>query len=62
MNEVSKAERATPHRVVQLLCQELGYRYLGDWTERAGNAPIEKTLLTASGRSRATRPSRWAAR
>lgn len=47
MNDVSKPERATQHRVVQLLCQELGYRYLGDWTERAGNAPIEETLLTA---------------
>ena len=47
MNDVSKPERATQHRVVQLLCQELGYRYLGDWTERAGNAPIEESLLTA---------------
>lgn len=47
MNDVSKPESATQYRVVQLLCQELGYRYLGDWTERAGNAPIEETLLTA---------------
>ena len=58
MNEVSKAERATQHRVVQLLCKELGYRYLSDWTERAGNAPIEESLLTACGRPRATHPSK----
>ena len=44
---VGQPERATQNRVVALFCGELGYRYLGDWTDREGNSNIEVGLLTA---------------
>ncbi len=44
---VGKPERATQNRIVTLFRDELGYRYLGDWTDRAGNSNIEEGLLTA---------------
>lgn len=40
-------ERATQKRVIALFRDELGYRYLGDWTDRDGNSNIEERLLTA---------------
>jgi type I restriction enzyme, R subunit len=42
---VGKPERATQNRVINLFQSELGYRYLGDWTDRAGNSNIEEVLL-----------------
>lgn len=42
---VGKPERATQNRVITLFREELGYRYLGDWTDRAGNSNIEEVLL-----------------
>ena len=47
MNSVGQTERATQNRVVALFRDELGYRTLGDWTDRAGNSNIEEGLLTA---------------
>jgi type I restriction enzyme R subunit len=47
MNNVSKPERATQERVIELFTQKLGYRYLGDWSDRQGNHCIEEGLLTA---------------
>lgn len=47
MNNVSKPERATQDRVIELFTEALGYRYLGDWSEREGNHCIEEGLLTA---------------
>ena len=47
MTNVSKPERATQDRVIELFTQQLGYRYLGDWSEREGNHCIEEGLLTA---------------
>ena len=47
MNNVSKPERATQDRVIELFTQKLGYRYLGDWSERDGNHCIDEGLLTA---------------
>lgn len=47
MSSISKPERATQDRVVALFREELHYRYLGDWTDRAGNSNIDETLLTA---------------
>ncbi|WP_343732640.1 HsdR family type I site-specific deoxyribonuclease [Duganella sp.] len=47
MNNVSKPERATQERVIDLFTQKLGYRYLGDWSEREGNHCIDEGLLTA---------------
>ncbi|MGA6829216.1 type I restriction endonuclease subunit R [Nitrospira sp. NS4] len=46
MNTVGQPERATQSRVIALFCDELGYRYLGDWTDRDGNSNIEEGLLT----------------
>ena len=47
MSAVGQPERATQNRVVALFRDELGYRALGDWTDRAGNSNIEEGLLTA---------------
>lgn len=47
MNGVGQPERETQNRVIALFRDELGYRYLGDWTDRDGNSNIEEGLLTA---------------
>jgi len=47
MNAFAVPERITQDRVVRLFRDELGYRYLGDWTDRDGNSNIEEPLLTA---------------
>lgn len=47
MGTVGQTERATQERVKALFRNELGYRFLGDWTDRDGNSNIEKELLTA---------------
>jgi len=47
MNGIGAPERATQNRVVALFRDELGYRYLGDWTDRPGNSNVEEGLLTA---------------
>ncbi len=47
MGAIGQPERTTQNRVIALLRDELGYRYLGDWTERDGNNNIEESLLTA---------------
>ncbi len=44
---VGQPERATQNRIIALFRDELGYRYLGDWTDRAGNSNIEEAALTA---------------
>jgi type I restriction enzyme R subunit len=44
---VGQPERATQNRVIALFRDELGYRYLGDWTDRDGNSNIEDGLLSA---------------
>ena len=47
MSTVGQPERATQNRVAALFRDELGYRYLGDWTDRSGNSNVEEKLLTA---------------
>ena len=47
MSTVGQPECATQNRVIALFRDELGYRYLGDWTDRDGNSNIEEGLLTA---------------
>jgi type I restriction enzyme R subunit len=45
MSTVGQPERATQNRIVALFRYELGYRYLGDWTDRYGNSNIDDDLL-----------------
>ncbi len=45
MDHVGKSERTTQNRIVKLFRDELGYRYLGDWTDRVGNSNIEGDIL-----------------
>ncbi len=47
MSTVGQPERATQNRVISLFHDELGYRYLGDWSDRDGNSNIEEGLLSA---------------
>jgi type I restriction enzyme R subunit len=47
MSTVGQPERATQKRVIDLFRFELGYRYLGDWTDRPGNSNIEEGLASA---------------
>jgi type I restriction enzyme R subunit len=45
MNGVGKSERVTQKRLIALFRDELGYRYLGDWSDREGNSNIEEESL-----------------
>ncbi|HEY0967950.1 MAG TPA: HsdR family type I site-specific deoxyribonuclease [Opitutaceae bacterium] len=47
MSDLGKSERATQDRVIALFVDGLGYRYLGDWSERNGNSNIDEPILTA---------------
>ena len=44
---IGQSERATQNRVLTLFKQELGYRLLGDWSDRPNNSNIEADLLSA---------------
>ena len=46
MSPVAQPERETQNRVIQLFCDELGYRYLGNWKDRAGNSNVEEEILS----------------
>jgi hypothetical protein len=47
LGNIGQPERATQNRVIRLLHHELGYEYLGDWSDRPNNSNIEESLLTA---------------
>ena len=47
MSPIGQPERATQNRVIALFRDELGYRYLGDWSDRPANSNIQEDLLTA---------------
>ena len=47
MSDIGKSERATQRRVIKLFVEELGYRFLGDWTDRDGNSNVEEAILSA---------------
>jgi type I restriction enzyme R subunit len=46
MSIIGQPERATQNRVIALFRDELGYRYLGNWTDRDGNSNIEGGILS----------------
>ncbi len=46
MSRVGALERITQNRIVQLFRQQLGYHYLGNWSDRANNSNIETELLS----------------
>lgn len=52
MSDVGQVERETQDRVVELLRDELGFDYLGNWQHRGGNSNIETELLEANLRAR----------
>ncbi len=45
MNGIGQPERITQNRIVKVFVEELGYRYFGDWSDRASNNNIEERLL-----------------
>ena len=47
MSIIGNSERETQNRIIALFTSELGYRYLGEWSDREGNSNIEEGLLTA---------------
>jgi len=47
MSTVGEIEKKTQQRIVKQLREQLGYDYLGDWTDREGNRNIEEKLLRA---------------
>jgi type I restriction enzyme R subunit len=51
VSSVGQAERITQNRIVGLF-RDLDYRYLGDWSDRAGNSNIEEGLLADNLRKR----------
>jgi type I restriction enzyme R subunit len=61
MSGIGKPERATQARVIELFRDELGYRFLGDWSDRDGNSNIEEDLLTASLSRRGYSPAQISA-
>lgn len=44
MNSIGKPERATQQRMVDFFRDELGYHFLGDWSERAGSKGANNRL------------------
>jgi type I restriction enzyme, R subunit len=47
MSLIGQPERVTQNRVISLFRDELGYRYLGDWSDREDNSNVEEDLLSA---------------
>jgi type I restriction enzyme R subunit len=52
MTDIGKPERATQNRVIKLFVDELGYRYLGDWSDQDANSNVDDGLPTSCERGR----------
>lgn len=61
MSKVGQAEKVTQNRVIKLFQDQLGYAYLGEWSDRADNSNIEEGLLTKYLTSRGTSPAQISA-
>lgn len=61
MTFIGQAERATQNRVVAVFRDELGWRYLGDWSDRDGNTNIEESLLSPWLQRRGATPAQVSA-
>ena len=57
MSDIGKPERATQNRVIALFRDQLGYAYLGNWSDRASNSNLEEGLLTANLAKRGYSPA-----
>ena len=53
---IGEPERITQDRVIALFRERLGWRYLGDWSERS-NSNVEAELLLANLRARGSTPA-----
>ena len=62
MSTVGEIEKKTQQRIVTLFREQLGYDYLGDWTDREGNRNIEEKLLHAFLRDKQNYDERFIAR
>jgi type I restriction enzyme R subunit len=47
MTPIALPERATQERIIALFRDQLGYRYLGNWIDRADNRNIEHDIPSA---------------
>ena len=45
MNTIGKSERKTQNRIIHLFQDEMGYDYLGNWSQENRNQPVEEDLL-----------------
>src|ERR1700722_3093548 len=56
MSTIGQPERVTQNRIIGLFRDELGYRYLGDWTDRQDNGNIEEGILSTWLTNNYTKP------